>query len=61
MIDGAINGDKIQQRMPEYAERLGESGMVSLEAIVDAYEFLWRQPPGGWSFEVDLRTAIESW
>ena len=61
VIDGAINGEKIRQRFPEYAEKLGERGMVSLEAIVDAYEFLWRQPPGGWSFEVDLRTAIESW
>ncbi|MEX2480314.1 MAG: SDR family NAD(P)-dependent oxidoreductase [Gammaproteobacteria bacterium] len=61
VIDGAINGEKIRQRFPDYAEKLGERGMVNLGAIVDAYEFLWRQPTGGWSFEVDLRTAFESW
>lgn len=61
IIDGAIDGDKIHTRLPEYAERLGADGMLSIEAIVDAYEYLWRQPPRGWSFEVDVRTAIESW
>ena len=30
-------------------------------AIVDAYEYLYRQPTRGWTFEVDVRTAIESW
>jgi len=61
VIDGAINGDKVRQKFPDYAAKLGEDGLVDLGAIVDAYEFLWRQPPGGWSFELDLRTAIESW
>ncbi|MEQ8232391.1 MAG: SDR family NAD(P)-dependent oxidoreductase, partial [Gammaproteobacteria bacterium] len=61
IVDGAINGDKVRQKFPDYAEKLGASGLVDLAAIVDAYEFLWRQPAGGWSFELDLRTAIESW
>ncbi|MGE4616233.1 MAG: SDR family NAD(P)-dependent oxidoreductase [Gammaproteobacteria bacterium] len=61
VIDGAIDGEKIRNRFPEYAEKLGEAGLVDIGAIVDAYEYLYRQPTGGWSFEVDVRTAIESW
>ncbi|MEQ8662097.1 MAG: SDR family NAD(P)-dependent oxidoreductase, partial [Gammaproteobacteria bacterium] len=61
IVDGAINGEKVRQKFPDYAARLGADGLVDLTAIVDAYEFLWRQQPGGWSFELDLRTAIESW
>lgn len=61
VIDGAINGDKIRSRMPDYAAKLGDDGMIAINAIVDAYEFLYRQPPSGWSFELDVRTAQESW
>ena len=61
VVDGAINGEKIKQRVPEYAAKLGEQGMINIGAIVDAYEFLHRQPRSGWSFEVDMRTVLETW
>lgn len=61
VVDGAINGEKIRTRLPEYAAKLGDAGMISLAAIVDAYVFLHQQAPAGWTFELDLRTAIESW
>lgn len=61
VIDGAIAGDKIHARFPEYAAKLGEDGLVDIQAIVDAYEYLYQQPRRGWSFEVDVRTAIENW
>jgi len=61
IVDGAIDGEKIHTRMPEYAAKLGPRGLVDLEAIVDAYVFLYDQPPRGWSFELDLRTSIETW
>ena len=61
VIDGAINGEKIRKRYPEYVEKLGDEGLVDIEAIVDAYEYLYHQPKTGWTFEVDVRTAIESW
>ncbi|MBK8958328.1 MAG: hypothetical protein IPM80_07795 [Proteobacteria bacterium] len=47
--------------MPEYAAKLGDEGMISIDALVDAYAFLYRQPRHGWSFEFDVRTARESW
>ncbi|MGR8947744.1 MAG: SDR family NAD(P)-dependent oxidoreductase [Gammaproteobacteria bacterium] len=61
VVDGAVGGNKIRTRLPEYAERLGEEGLVSLDAIVDIYEFMYKQPRGGWSFEIDVRTAVEDW
>ena len=45
----------------EYAEKLGEAGMISIEGIVDGYAYLYRQPANAWSFEVDVRTCVEKW
>ena len=61
VIDGAIDGDKIRQRLPEVAARLGDDGLINIQAIVDGYEYLYRQPRSGWTFELDVRTAIENW
>ncbi len=61
VVDGAIDGDKIRQAVPEYAEKLGEAGMIDLEGIVDGFEFLYRQPPRAWTFELDVRTSVERW
>ena len=54
-------GDKIIKGFPEYANRLGEEGLINLEAIVDAFQYLYKQPRTGWSFEVDVRTSQEKW
>jgi len=56
---GAIAGDKIFQRFPDATSR--EESLVSIEGIVDAFAFLYRQPPRAWSFEVDVRTFKEKW
>ena len=61
VIDGAIFGEKIRTHYPEYAEKLGEQGMINIEGIVDAFEYLYQQPKTAWSFEVDVRTAVENW
>jgi len=59
VVDGAIAGDKIFQRFPDATSR--EESLVSIEGIVDAFAFLYRQPPRAWSFEVDVRTFKEKW
>ena len=61
IIDGAIHGDMVQTRWPKHYDALGKEGMVDIEGIVDAYAFLHAQSPTSWSFELDLRTAQESW
>jgi NAD(P)-dependent dehydrogenase (short-subunit alcohol dehydrogenase family) len=61
VVDGAIGGEKIMTLVPQYAERLGEEGMISIEGIVDGYVFLYRQPRRAWTFEIDVRTSKEKW
>ena len=61
VVDGPIGGEKIMSRFPKYAEKLGQAGMISIEGIVDAYVYLYRQPRNAWTFEVDVRTSIENW
>ncbi len=61
VIDGPIGGDKIMRGYPEYANRLGEAGLINLEGIVDAFQYLYKQPRSAWSFEVDVRTSQEKW
>jgi hypothetical protein len=61
VIDGVIHGEKARTNYPDYVEKLGEEGMVSIEGIVDAYEYIYKQPKTAWTFEFDLRTSIENW
>lgn len=61
VVDGLINGEKANVNFKTYADKLGEEGMLSIEGIVDAYEYLYKQSKTAWSFEVDLRPAIENW
>jgi len=60
VIDGGIAGDKIEQGFPQFAEALGEDGLIGLEGIADIYQMLHRQPRNAWSHEVDVRTFKES-
>lgn len=59
IVDGAIAGDKIFNRFPDAAGQ--EESLISIEAIVNAFAFLYGQPARGWSFEVDVRTSREKW
>ena len=46
------------KRFPERAAEMGEDRMISIEGIVDAYAYLYRQPRRAWSFEIDVRTSL---
>jgi NAD(P)-dependent dehydrogenase (short-subunit alcohol dehydrogenase family) len=61
VVDGPIGGEKIMTLFPQYAEQVGEAGMISIEGIVDGYAFLYHQPPRAWTFEIDVRTSQEKW
>lgn len=61
VVDGPIGGEKIMKRYPQYAEKLGEAGMISIEGIVDGFAYLYKQPRRAWTFEIDVRTSNESW
>ena len=61
VIDGPIGGEKIKKNLPEYAAKLGEQGMISIDGIVDGYDYLYNQPKRAWTFEIDVRTSLEKW
>jgi NAD(P)-dependent dehydrogenase (short-subunit alcohol dehydrogenase family) len=60
VIDGGIAGDKIIKGIPQFAEAMGEDGLISLDGLADAYWFLYTQPRAAWTHELDLRTYKES-
>src|SRR5262249_39651014 len=60
VVDGGIAGDKIVKGLPQFAEAMGEDGLVSLGGLADAYWFLYTQPRAAWTHELDLRTFKES-
>ena len=61
VVDGPIGGEKIKKGFPEYAEKLGNEGMIDIQGIVDGYEYLHNQPRNAWTFELDVRTSVERW
>ena len=61
VVDGAIAGEKIMNRIPNFDEKLEEGQLINIEGIVDGYVFLYKQSTQAWTFELDLRTSKEKW
>ena len=61
VVDGVIDGDRVRERRPELLEALGKDQLLEIELIVDGFEFLYKQSPRAWSFELDLRPSLEKW
>lgn len=59
VIDGAIDGDKINLGLPEYAKSKGEDGMLNVDAIAGAFWYLHTQHRSAWTQELDLRPFKE--
>ena len=59
VIDGAIDGDRINKGRPTVAEALGKDGLVDMQGIVDVYEMIEAQPSRAWTHEIDVRTFKE--
>lgn len=60
VVDGGIAGDKIVKGIPQFAQAMGEDGLISLTGLADAYWYLYTQPKAAWTHELDLRTFKES-
>ena len=60
VVDGAINGDRIRNRMPALIKERGEDGLLGIDAIADTYWAIHRQPRSAWTQEVDLRPFKEA-
>lgn len=60
IIDGGIAGEKILTNAPQFAQAVGDDGLISLTGLADAYWYLYTQPKTAWTHELDLRTFKES-
>ncbi len=60
IIDGAIDGDQLNRRFPELKARMGEDGMLGVDAIADAYWALHVQQRSAWTLELDVRPHRET-
>ena len=61
MIDGAVDGDRINTLVPDLKGRLGEDGLLDPDAIAENYWTLYRQARSAWTHEIDLRPWSETW
>jgi len=59
VIDGGIDGERLNSRFPERRAQKGLDGLLNIEAIADTYWQLHRQHRSAWSHEVDLRPYAE--
>ncbi len=61
VIDGAIDTEFIRSNFPERAALKNRDGILSPEAIAEAYWQLHSQHRTAWTHEMDLRPWMETW
>ena len=59
IVDGVVDGLIVNTRFPEAKEQLGSEGMLSVDAIAEAFWQLHRQDRSAWTLELDLRPYKE--
>jgi NAD(P)-dependent dehydrogenase (short-subunit alcohol dehydrogenase family) len=59
VIDGGIDGERLNSRSPQRRAEKGPDGMLQLDPIAEAYWQLHRQHRSAWSHEIDLRPFVE--
>lgn len=59
VVDGGINGDRLRASQPARVAEQGETGLLDIDAIAQAYWFLHEQHPSAWTQEIDLRPFKE--
>jgi NAD(P)-dependent dehydrogenase (short-subunit alcohol dehydrogenase family) len=60
VIDGGIDGEKLNSAVPQLKEMRGADGLLNIDAIADAYWHLHTQHPSAWTHELDLRPFKEA-
>jgi NAD(P)-dependent dehydrogenase (short-subunit alcohol dehydrogenase family) len=59
VVDGVIDGELVNSRMPQIKQSLGADGMLDIDALADTYWMLHRQARTAWTLELDLRPYKE--
>lgn len=61
IVDGGVLGDRLQNAYPQLVERIGEDGLLGVDAIAQNYWTLHQQQRSAWTQELDLRPYKENW
>jgi NAD(P)-dependent dehydrogenase (short-subunit alcohol dehydrogenase family) len=61
VVDGAIDGDRINTFLPNLKQERGPEGLLDPDAIAESYWSIFRQPRSAWTHELDVRPWVESW
>ena len=61
IIDGGIDTEFVRGLRPDFDELKAKDGVLSPDAIAQAYVALHKQPRNAWTHELDLRPWMESW
>lgn len=61
IVDGAIDGDRINTFLPGLKAQRGDDGLLDPDAIAESFWQLYRQPRSAWTHELDVRPWSEAW
>ena len=61
IVDGVIDSERVRTAQPERVSALGPQGLLDPDSIAKSYLWLHEQTPDAWTFELDLRPAVEKW
>ena len=61
IIDGGIDTEFIRNLRPDFEAIKAKDGVLSPDAIAQAYVDLHKQHRSAWTHELDLRPWMESW
>jgi NAD(P)-dependent dehydrogenase (short-subunit alcohol dehydrogenase family) len=59
VIDGGIDGDKLNTAVPQLKAQRGADGLLNIDAIAEAYWHLHSQHRSAWTHELELRPFKE--
>jgi NAD(P)-dependent dehydrogenase (short-subunit alcohol dehydrogenase family) len=60
VVDGGIDGDRLNTFVPGLKAQRGEDGMLNVDAITDAYWAMHIQHRSAWTLELDVRPWSEN-
>ena len=61
IVDAVIDVPRSGEMMPDRTAAKGADGLIDAKSIAQTYVWLHKQPRDSWTFELDLRPAIEPW
>jgi NAD(P)-dependent dehydrogenase (short-subunit alcohol dehydrogenase family) len=61
IVDGAIDGDRINTFLPDLKASRPPDGLLDPDAIAASYWSLHQQPRSAWTHELDVRPWVETW